>query len=113
MPRHQVVAGKTPEATDVKSFVTELMGSNPYDAFDASGYTLDVVINIDTQHGEDEVSRDIRRCFELLRPGGTMFGDDYAAEEPGVIKAVNRFAADHGLCLSVAREKWAVQKPAS
>jgi predicted O-methyltransferase YrrM len=222
-----------PEATDIKSFVTELMGSNPYDGFDASGYLLDItgwksthpyfegiiaktrprsilevgtwkgasainmaklarrhvptaqvlcvdtwlgshralwmypesrrqlnlkhgfpqqyfqfianvvlsnlqdsifplpmtsysatdilarsglkfdVIYIDAHHDEDEVLSDIRRSFGLLRAGGTMFGDDYAVEEPGVIKAVNRFAADHGLYLNVAKEKWAVQKPVS
>jgi len=70
------------------------------------------VIYIDAHHDEEEVISDIRRCFNLLRGGGTMFGDDYSTQEPGVIKAVNRFAADHGLYLSVAREKWAMQKPA-
>ena len=63
------------------------------------------VIYIDAPHDEDEVARDIRRCYDLLRPGGTMFGDDYAIAEPGVIKAMNRFAAGRGLYLSVAREK--------
>ena len=31
------------------------------------------VIYIDTHDDESEVSSDLTRCFELLRPGGTMF----------------------------------------
>ena len=69
------------------------------------------VIYIDAHHDEDEVYGDMRRCWNLLRPGGTMFGDDYLATEPGVVKAVNRFAAEHGLYLHTQAEKWAVQKP--
>lgn len=68
------------------------------------------VIYIDAHHDEEEVMSDIKRCFDLLRDGGTMFGDDYSVGERGVIRAVNRFAADHGLYLSIAREKWAIQK---
>jgi hypothetical protein len=40
-----------------------------------------------------------------------MFGDDYTAEEPGVLKAVNRFVAQKGVYLSSLREKWGCQKP--
>ena len=71
------------------------------------------VIYIDAHHDEDEVYSDIRRCWKLLRPGGTMFGDDYLVTEPGVVKAVNRFAADTGLYLHTQAEKWALQKTAA
>jgi hypothetical protein len=40
-----------------------------------------------------------------------MFGDDYLTSEPGVVAAVNRFAADRKLYLHTAAEKWGIQKP--
>lgn len=70
------------------------------------------VIYIDAHHDEDEVLGDVNRCWELLAPGGMMFGDDYLVTEPGVIAAVNRFVADRKLYLFTAQEKWGVQKPA-
>jgi len=68
-------------------------------------------IYIDAHHDEPEVTSDLQRCFEVLRPGGVMFGDDYSPGEPGVLKAVNRFVADRALYLTTAQEKWALQKP--
>jgi hypothetical protein len=44
------------------------------------------LIYIDAHHDEDEVYGDVKRCWKLLRPGGTMFGDDYLVTEPGVVK---------------------------
>jgi hypothetical protein len=75
-----------------------------------SGWEFDVIY-IDAHHDEDEVFSDMRRCYGLLRAGGLMFGDDYTPAETGVVKAVNRFVADHGLYLSTQAEKWAFQKP--
>ena len=86
----------------------------PYCAADIlsrSGMQFDVIY-IDAHHDEDEVISDMRRCYGLLRAGGMMFGDDYTPAETGVVKAVNRFVADHGLYLSTQQEKWAFQKPA-
>ena len=68
------------------------------------------LIYIDAHHDEDEVYGDVKRCWKLLRPGGTMFGDDYLVTEPGVVKAVNRFAAEGGHYLHTQAEKWAIQK---
>ena len=65
---------------------------------------------IDAHHDEEEVYGDVKRCYELLRPGGIMLGDDYLRDEPGVIRAVNRFAAEKGLYLTSAQEKWAIEK---
>ena len=39
-----------------------------------------------------------------------MFGDDYLVTEPGVVKGVNRFAAEGGHYLHTQAEKWAIQK---
>ncbi len=80
------------------------------DIIASTGLTFDLIY-IDAHHDEDEVASDLRRCYPLLRPGGVMFGDDYSGAEPGVIRAVNRFAADSALYLSTAQEKWALRKP--
>lgn len=72
-----------------------------------AGLSFDLVY-IDAHHDEEEVAGDIRRCWPLLRPGGFLLGDDY--NESGVIRAVNRFAADQGLYLNTSQEKWAIQK---
>ena len=44
----------------------------------------------------------------LIYPTNTR---PYTPAETGVVKAVNRFVADHGLYLSTQQEKWAFQKP--
>ena len=80
------------------------------DVIGAAGVQFDLIY-IDAHHDEQEVFDDIRRCFPLLRPEGIMFGDDYMASEPGVVRAVNRFVADHGLYLNTAQEKWGFRKP--
>jgi SAM-dependent methyltransferase len=80
------------------------------DILQQAGMEFDVIY-IDAHHDEDEVIGDMRRCYKLLRPGGMMFGDDYTPAETGVVKAVNRFVADHGLYLTTSQEKWAFQKP--
>jgi predicted O-methyltransferase YrrM len=54
------------------------------------GVTADLVY-IDAGHEEEEVASDIRLYYELLRPGGVMFGDDYHPRWPGVVRAVDRF----------------------
>ena len=69
------------------------------------------MIYVDAHHDEEEVLGDLRRAWELLRPGGMIFGDDYTGEEPGVLKAVNRFVAEKAVYLSTLREKWGCQKP--
>lgn len=80
------------------------------DILRASGLKFDLIY-IDAHHDEDEVLSDMKRCYELLRTGGIMLGDDYMNSEPGVIKAVNRFVAENALYLNTAQEKWAFSKP--
>lgn len=70
------------------------------------------LIYIDAGHGEYEVYGDIAHYWKVLRPGGIMFGDDYYQSWHGVIKAVNRFAAEHGLLLETSSGKWFMTKPA-
>lgn len=68
------------------------------------------LVYIDAHHDEDEVYSDMKRCWQLLKAHGVMFGDDYTNAETGVLKAVNRFAAETGLYLSTMQEKWSLQK---
>ena len=54
---------------------------------------LDVVadlIYIDGAHREDWVREDLENYQPLLRPGGTIFGDDYYDESTGVACAVSK-----------------------
>ena len=69
------------------------------------------LVYIDAHHDEEEVYSDMKRCWDLLKPGAMMFGDDYLMNDRGVIAAVNRFAYEQKLYLSTAQEKWALQKP--
>ena len=80
------------------------------DILQHAGIDFDLIY-IDAHHDEEEVFADMRRCYKLVRAGGMMFGDDYTPGETGVVKAVNRFVADHGLYLTTSAEKWAFQKP--
>jgi hypothetical protein len=69
------------------------------------------VIYIDAGHEEEEVYIDLKLYFELLRPGGIMFGDDYTWGWPGVVAAVNRFAAERRLQLECGDGNFMFQKP--
>jgi hypothetical protein len=75
-----------------------------------SGVVADMIY-IDGGHEEDDVALDLKLYYELLRPGGAMFGDDYSPEWIGVVRAVNRFCADRGLVLSTGGAKWFLAKP--
>lgn len=68
------------------------------------------LIYIDAGHEHDEVLLDLNYYFQLLRPGGIMFGDDYSKSWPGVISAVNKFASDRGLLLEAGDGKFAISK---
>lgn len=75
---------------------------------------LDVVadaIYIDAGHEQEEVAADLQLYFELLRPGGAMFGDDYHTRWSGVIRAVDAFCAARRLQVTVDDAKWLIRKP--
>ncbi|MCA9072224.1 MAG: class I SAM-dependent methyltransferase, partial [Planctomycetaceae bacterium] len=69
------------------------------------------LIYLDASHEEDDVYSDLCLYWRILRPGGVLFGDDWAAYWYGVICAVNRFTKEHKLNLQVVKEKWFLQKP--
>lgn len=68
-------------------------------------------VYIDAGHHEEEVYTDLRLYHDLLRPGGVLFGDDYDETWPGVVAAVNRFAAEQRCLLHTGRLKYMMVKP--
>lgn len=74
------------------------------------GIVADAVY-IDASHEEADVYEDLVHYWELLRPQGILFGDDWHAIWYGVICAVNRFARERKLPLRVDKTQWAIRKP--
>lgn len=68
------------------------------------------VIYIDAAHEYEPVYADIQSYFPLLKPGGTLIGDDYTGGWPGVVKAVNEFAHAHGMNHEVYDVFWSITK---
>lgn len=56
-------------------------------------------IYIDANHNEPSVREDLELWYPKLKPGGIFAGHDYLSTVtwPGVQKAVNEFAAKHGI----------------
>ena len=75
------------------------------------GVTADLVY-VDASHEEDDVYRDLSDYWRLLRPGGALAGDDFAARWYGVICAVNRFARDRHVAFRAEGQQWVIRKPA-
>ena len=67
-------------------------------------------VYVDGGHEEDEVYTDLKLYFELLRPGGLIFGDDYIEGWPGVVASVNRFVAERKLPLESGHGKFLFKK---
>ncbi|MGD9923267.1 MAG: class I SAM-dependent methyltransferase [Pseudorhodoplanes sp.] len=88
-----------------------MTSSAAYHLLKRLGITPDLVY-VDAGHEEEEVRTDLNLYYSALRPGGAIFGDDYSAAWPGVVGAVNRFAADNSLLLATGAGKFFMQKPA-
>lgn len=68
------------------------------------------LIYIDASHQLEDVYIDLCAYWELLRPGGVMFGDDF--ELDGVSLSVKRFCIERGLpCQLVDEIFWVLRKP--
>lgn len=67
------------------------------------------LIYLDASHEDDDVYEDVCRYWEVLRPGGILFGDDYAWD--GVRLAVERFARENRQTLEFDADKWLMRKP--
>ncbi|MCX6874682.1 MAG: class I SAM-dependent methyltransferase [Verrucomicrobia bacterium] len=66
------------------------------------------LIYLDGSHEEEDVDADLTDYWDLLAPGGVIFGDDYAWT--GVRMAVDRFTAEHRLHLEHLEDKWLLAK---
>jgi len=66
-------------------------------------------IYIDGSHEYDDVLDDLKNYWELLKPGGVMFGDDYAWVS--VIRAVDEFVEENNLKLELFHDShWYLAK---
>ena len=72
--------------------------------------TADAVY-VDGSHEENSVYNDIQHFWDLLNPGGIIFGDDYNDYWIGVKKAVTKFVKTNNLSLEVFGVVWMIQKP--
>lgn len=91
-------------------FPVPMTSSGAYFLLKKLGIVADLAY-IDAGHEEDEVYLDLKYYYDLLRPGGVLFGDDYRSSWPGVIAAVNRFAADTRQFLYTWNGKFMLVKP--
>lgn len=78
--------------------------------FSAQGTQADLIY-IDASHEEADVLADLEAYWPSVRPGGVMFGDDFSAAWPSVIRAVRGFAQRRGLTLQDDNEFWILRKP--
>lgn len=67
------------------------------------------LIYIDGEHSHRAVFADIAAYWDLLAPGGIMFGDDFSTYS-GVFCDVHRFAYDHRLAIEVQDPFWIARK---
>lgn len=76
----------------------------------AHGVTASLIY-LDASHELEDVSQDLLHYWELLNPGGLLFGDDYAME--GVQTALEWFCRHKGLPAAIveASGHWIVGKP--
>jgi hypothetical protein len=70
------------------------------------------IIYIDASHDYSDVREDLYAYYELVRPGGIVFGDDFI-DWPGVTRAVLEFVAEKKLALLGCAGKFAVAKDAN
>ena len=69
------------------------------------------VIYIDAGHDYDHALADIQAYWDIVRPGGVMFGDDYHLNWIGVVRAVHDFADSIAAVVNVGfKDKWLIQK---
>ena len=70
-------------------------------------------IYIDASHESAAVYLDLRAFYELLLPGGIIFGDDYCDYWHGVKEAVHMFADEQGIKIQLLGANWMLRKPLS
>jgi len=71
------------------------------------------LIYIDGAHDYASVRADLKAFWPLVRPGGTMIGDDFLTAWPGVVRAASEFAEQRGVPLGQSHGKWVLVKPST
>ncbi|XP_061357431.1 uncharacterized protein LOC133301751 [Gastrolobium bilobum] len=68
------------------------------------------LVEIDAGHDFFSAWSDINRGYQILRPGGVIFGHDYftAADNRGVRRAVDLFARIHSLKVKIDGQHWVI-----
>jgi len=104
-----------------RQFIFNLIASNATDVFPFPMTSLAAaqvlsrlgvqadLIYVDAGHDEREVFADLSSYFSLLRTDGVIFGDDYDAHWPGLVRAVDRFFANHQLQPVIEKSMWLVR----
>ena len=77
--------------------------------FSLRGVRADLIY-IDGSHEEEDVFQDLVSYWDLLRPGGVLFGDDWSWD--GVRLAVEGFASENDLVIRHRHDKWELQRQA-
>ena len=73
--------------------------------------SLDFVF-LDADHGYEAVCQDLEAWYGKLKPGRLIAGDDWdTGKWPGVVRAVEEFAAARGLRVQVEDNLWSLEKP--
>jgi deazaflavin-dependent oxidoreductase (nitroreductase family) len=73
-------------------------------------------VYIDGDHTYHAVKADLKRFYQLLKPGGVIAGDDYAMAgwwEDGVTRAVDEFVASHGITPTFLGHQFLFTRPAT
>jgi len=70
------------------------------------------LIYIDAGHDTEDVEMDLKNYFEILAPGGVIFGDDYADPSAGVAEAVECFAHEQKITVELKEDNqfWVIEK---
>lgn len=70
------------------------------------------LIYIDAGHDTEDVEMDLKNYFEILAPGGIIFGDDYADPAAGVAEAVECFAHEKKITVELKEQNqfWVIEK---
>lgn len=73
-------------------------------------------VYIDAAHDGASVRRDIHTWWDRLRPGGTLAGDDFDTEHPGVMEAVTEFGRQLDLRVELTTDynrppSWYIERP--
>jgi hypothetical protein len=67
------------------------------------------LIYLDGSHEEEDVYQDLVTWWDIVKPGGPLFGDDWTWD--GVRLAVQRFASENHLSISHRHDKWELRTP--